>query len=301
MSGPVPDLIIPVYLNQRLVFDLVAMLQGGIATVTRVSEVQRESDKTAAQMTGGFGLSQALSSLLKVNLSGRLTGETGTSAERTDTAERVHTPASLLFTLRSLLVEKGVLHPDSPRDLPSPGEFVEFRATLTRNPLIEGLDSVVELLDLIVAFTEPTKGQHGGGKKGSTPDPTDPRRVRSQLDSLAKSLKGGGTRDLLATLVPGGERALLTVEEQFLNDPSLSDLVDGTFRVVGKVIQLVRDAEGSISLLRKAAMSRMPPQVMEALTGAFAGLTRQHGFTMPTMDTEIRGPVFHVLPIAIFA
>ena len=31
-----PDLIIPVYLNQRVVFDLVAMLQDGIATVTKV-------------------------------------------------------------------------------------------------------------------------------------------------------------------------------------------------------------------------------------------------------------------------
>jgi hypothetical protein len=37
------DLIIPVYLNQRIVFDLVAMLQGGIAAVTQVSQTQKES------------------------------------------------------------------------------------------------------------------------------------------------------------------------------------------------------------------------------------------------------------------
>jgi len=67
-----PDLILPVYLNQRLAFDLVAMLQGGIATVTRVSEAERETERSSAEVAGGFGLSQALSSLLKVNLSGNL-------------------------------------------------------------------------------------------------------------------------------------------------------------------------------------------------------------------------------------
>ena len=35
-----PDLIIPVYLNQRFVFDLVAMLQDGIATVTKVVKTE---------------------------------------------------------------------------------------------------------------------------------------------------------------------------------------------------------------------------------------------------------------------
>jgi len=37
-----PDLLVPVYLNQRIVFDLVAMLQGGIATVTNVTEISKK-------------------------------------------------------------------------------------------------------------------------------------------------------------------------------------------------------------------------------------------------------------------
>ena len=296
MSGK-PDLILPVYLNQRVVFDLVAMLQGGIATVTRVAESERDSANSSGELTGGFGLSQALSSLLKVNLSGKLTAQEEGSIERSSSAERVHTPASLLFTLRNLLVETGALRALAVRDPIGPGDFVEFTAALNRNPLIEGLDSVVEILDLLLVFAD-TGASHKAGKKA--PAQGDYKRLRGQLSTMSTSLKAGGTQDLVADL-HSGWRAVLTVEEQFLNDPTLSDLVDGTFRVVGKVIRSVDTPEGSINLLRKTAMSRVPPAMLEALIGAFSSLQLEHGFTMPTMEMTIQGPVIQVLPLAIFS
>ncbi len=91
------DLIVPVYLNQRVVFDLVAMLQGGIATVTKVVETEAESSSAAAEVGGTFGLNKALSSLLRVNLSGSLSGETGGESGASRSEERVHTPASLFY------------------------------------------------------------------------------------------------------------------------------------------------------------------------------------------------------------
>jgi hypothetical protein len=121
-----PDLIIPVYLNQRLVFDLVAMLQGGIATVTRISQAERETERSSGEVTGGFGLSQALSSLLKINLSGKVAAQGEAGTERTSSADRVHTPASLLFMLRNLLTEQGLIRPHSSGHPVGPGEFIEF-------------------------------------------------------------------------------------------------------------------------------------------------------------------------------
>lgn len=177
MSDQLPELIIPVYLNQRLVFDLVAMLQGGITTVTRVSEAQREAGTVAGEVAGGFGLSQALSSLLRVNLSGKVSGDTSETMERTSTAERVHTPASLFFTLRNLLWEKGILTSHSLEVQPKPGQFVEFTGSLRRNPLIETFDSLTGILNLSIMFAEPAKPPHGGGK-GKGNDKTEIKRIR---------------------------------------------------------------------------------------------------------------------------
>lgn len=253
-----PDLIIPVYLNQRLVFDLVAMLQGGIATVTRVSEAERERERSSGELTGGFGLSQAFSSLLKVNLSGKVVTQGDAGTERTSSTERVHTPASLLFTLRTLLTEQGLMRSHSGNHRVSPGEFIEFTGALRRNPLIEALDSIDEILNLVLLFQDPPKGQQGN-KKGSHQGQPDLQRLKSQLQGVAESLKAGGTQDLVAELVDSGERALLTVEQQALSDPSLSDLVDGTFRVMGKVTRVIPNSTSSVSLLRKTAMSKVPP------------------------------------------
>jgi hypothetical protein len=293
-----PDLIIPVYLNQRVVFDLVAMLQGGIATVTRVSEAERETERSSGELSAGFGLSQALATLMKINLSGKVAGQSEAGTERTSAAERVHTPASLLFTLRNLLHERDFVRVYSDAAAAKPGEFVEFTASLRRNPLIEGLDSLIEILDVGMAFQDIPKAQH---KKGTAHGQSDFKRMRTQLETLASSLKAGGTQDLVADLRPSGGRALLTVEEQALNDPSLSDLVDGTFRVMGKIIRVVPDSTASINLLRKTAMSRVPPEVIQTLVTAFSGLQQDHGFGMPTMEVEVRGPVVHVLPVAIFS
>jgi hypothetical protein len=45
------DLIVPVYINQRIVFDLVATLRDGISTVTRITE--SESQEKRSEANGG--------------------------------------------------------------------------------------------------------------------------------------------------------------------------------------------------------------------------------------------------------
>ena len=83
-------LLIPVYLNQRIVFDLLAMLQGGISTVTSVSKTEQSADEKSRKMGGSFGLSQALSSLLKIDLSADATS-TKAGAKRQGVRKKVFT------------------------------------------------------------------------------------------------------------------------------------------------------------------------------------------------------------------
>ena len=62
-------LIVPVYLNQRLVFDLLAMLQGGISTVTAINRTEAANQENSEITKATFGLNAAFSSLLKIDLS----------------------------------------------------------------------------------------------------------------------------------------------------------------------------------------------------------------------------------------
>ena len=287
------DLILPVYLNQKMVFDLVAMSQGGITTVTKVSDSNSSRNQQEEGVQASFGLSDAFSSLLKIGLSGKKEKSNSSETSQSISQERVHTPASLFFTLRNWLLDENKLR-DYRTDELSPGDFVEFSASLVANPIIAGVDSITKLIELAEVFQDPPQR-----KKGQKSKPNETVALAKQLCSLSESLKEGGSRDLIARNLDENYQAVLTVEEQFLNDVTMSDLVDGTFTVLGKVVRVIADGEQSINLLRKTPLAHTP-EIMSQLMAAFNTID-ENTFSMPTMQTDISGPAIQVLPVAIFS
>ena len=292
-----PDLIIPVYLNQRFVFDLVAMLQDGIATVTKVVKTEAESSSAAAEVGGTFGLNKALSALFRVDLSGSVSGETGGESSASRREERIHTPASLFYKVRQLLVQKNALEKDSEKYAPQPGDFVEFHSSLKRNPIIETMEGLHEIMKAASAFSTPTPKPSQRGKRTALDKDAV---IREQIKTFTEMLKAGGTLDLITPPLQSSHRCVVTLESQYLNDPSLSDLVEGTLRVVGKVIRVVGEGEGSVSLVRKTPLGQMPKEFLEKVFSHLEALL-ETGFRFPPLTREIDGPVIQLLPVAIFA
>lgn len=81
----------------------------------------------------------------------------------------------------------------------------------------------------------------------------------------------------------------------------MSDLVDGQFKIIGKVIRSVSDSSDSINLLRKTALSKMPSALMLEALGHLSALGSEQGFGIPELTLEIKGPAIQILPIAIYA
>lgn len=291
------DLILSVYLNQRAVFDLMAMLQGGIATVTNITETESQTSNKTEEVKAGFGLSNAFSSLLKIDLSGsKKTGDTAVE-NRQYGEERVHTPSSLFFSLRRILIERELLKKDSEGYTPKPGDIFEFEAELQRNPVIEIMDSVAEMMKLADAFQEPPKNQKGKNKS----QPSENIAILKQVQKLSDSLKAGGTIDLTTTQIQSKYNTVVTIEERYLNDPLMADLVDGKFRVLGKIVKSSENGEAPISLLRKTALSKMPKNLMDEAFGELKNVISQEGFEFPKLSWDVEAPVIQVIPIAIFA
>lgn len=290
-------LIVPVYLNQKLVFDLLAMLQEGISTVTTVTESSSNKNSDAERVSAGFGLSEAFSTLLKIDLSGSKEKTAGSEESNTLSQERVHTPASLFFQLRNLLLEKGYLK-ETEDELPKAGEFVEFEGFLKRNPIVETIDSLAEMMDIAEAFEDKPQPKKGNRNSG---DQSEYKRIRQQMVRFSDALKAGSTIDLSSISLKGGYTAVVTVETGFLNDPLMSDLVDGQFKIIGKVIKSVSDSSESINLLRKTALSKMPSDTMLQAMTHLSSLGSEQGFGLPELKMEVDGPAIQVLPIAIYA
>lgn len=288
------DLIIAVYLNQRVVFDLMAMLQDGMSTVTRISSSESNKGSDTQRYGAAFGLSQALSSLLKIDVSGeRAKTREGTSGiEKSE--ERVHTPSSLFQKLRSILKAQNKIVLVDAKYKPQAGDIVEFSASLKRNPLVQVMDTFSQIFDMALAFSDQPQ-------KSSKKSPlNDFAKLKSQIKSFSEMLKAGDTIDLVSDGLACGHKAVVTLDEEYLNDPTMADLVDGQFKVVGKVIRAISDPSGSVNLLRKGAVGAMNKQILEA---AFEHLTTDvsASFDLPKIEWEIQGPVIQVVPIAIFA
>lgn len=290
------DLIIPVYLNQRIVFDLLAMREGGISHVTRIASTEKAGTTDQRRYGAEFGLSKALSSLLSINVSGdrTKTGESGSSSSKDE--ERVHTPASLFYRLRSqLLADQDLVQLTSESSI-EPHQLVEFDAELTRSPLLETIDSMTSLMEMASMF-EDKPPQKGNPK---TKPKSDNERILEQMRSFGEKLRSGDSVDVVADNIAGSHRALITLETEYLNDPSMADLVDGKFKVIGKVTRTVGGGE-SISLLRRSALSMMPQGILNQMLGVFESLSASDGFNVPSLQQDIEGPAFQILPLAIFA
>lgn len=294
------DLIVPVYLNQRMVFDLLAMLQGGISTVTAVTKQEGGESRSTGSASASLGLSEALSSLFKIGLKAEMGTSEKSSSNNSIQEERVHTPASLFYRLRTTLAEKKILNQVSEGAQIKAGEIVEFTVKLKRNPIIEVMDSITEMMSIAVLFEDksPSNGKGGKAVKGRT---NENAQIKKQMEEFSQALKSGNTVDLTASNLPSGHRAVITVESLYLNDPVMSDLVDGEFKVVGKVVRSISDTSESINLIRKTALSRMPKHLLEQVFQQFAALGTTQGFDIPELRMDIEGPAIQVLPIAIYA
>lgn len=292
------QLLVPVYLNQRLVFDLLAMLQGGLSTVTAVSQTINKSQESKRDAGGSFGLSDALSTLLKVDLSGKRSASEATATAEATSEERVHTPASLLYQLRNKLHEIKAIANLSNDEHINAGDFIEFEASLLKNPVIETLEGMSRIMDIVILFEDSPK-QAGKGKQ--QPTSNENKKIKNQMDQFSESLKSGNTIDLITSKSESGVTAVVTLEKSSLNDPLMSDLVDGKFRVLGKVIRSISDSQDSISLVRNSAFSNLPRHLLDQFGTFLSMLETEHGFQVPEVRWEIEGPAIQVLPIAIYA
>lgn len=285
--------IIPVYLNQSNVFDLLAMLKGGLATVTRVSETENDSSSNTASVSGGFGIGAAFSSLFKVDMSAQLEAGDLEQREVSSSEERIHTPASLLFQLIAELQNGDHLCDLSDKDI-SPGQIVQFECTLTKNPIVESFDSIVQILEVVETFQTPSGNNKGKGNRVS-----EEARLKKQILSISEAFKAGNTIDLVGEIETPVMRAMITLDVTYLSDPYMSNLVEGKFKVLGKVIRKISAEDEPLNLLRKSALSKTP-EVLTAILEALNQIGEGGQFSIPDATPYIKGPAIHVLPIAIY-
>lgn len=297
------DLSIPIYLNQQVVFDLLAVLDDGFSNISTIKTASTESETNKYGMGGSIGVSNVFA-LLGVSFSGERGKEKGLQDQTEITQEKVHTPTSLFVKLRLKLHELELLHEvttsASIAELKS-GEFVEFSALLRKNPLVDTIEGFKKLMEMATLFQGADTTSKSGQSKGKQ-QPVNPNAaIIKQMDGILNALNQSNSVELIGELLnQSNVKAVLTAHPDFFSQGGTAEIIDGEFRVLGKVTRvLANDSSETINLLRKTPFGMINRNLFSQLSEAFSGLEAA-GLRSSELVTEIESPALLVIPIAIF-
>ena len=299
---------IPLYLNQRTVFDILAMMEGGLSQFESVQTTESVGQQQASRISGDVGVRNVFA-FLGVSFGGEKSGgSTATSAQQVS-KEKIYTPNALFAKMRERLFAENKIVDKLTSDL-APGMFVEFKTSLSKNPLIQALESIQAFISLYFTFSEAakpkaisksSKGNDVGSHLSNTNATAVFNQAKSLITTLLRELTAEGSLDLIGTAPETGITAVLTIDKAFLTDPTLGDLLDGEYAVIGKITRSIAPSSGDkINLLRKTNFGVLQEKFLSDFTKSFETLGDTN-ITLPKIVTDIGGPAIQLLPIAIFA
>ena len=151
----VNQLMIPVYINEKIVLDMLAIIEDGFSTVSQVSYSDHKENSNAQKIEAEVSTSASiLSKLLKIDLKGELSHSGNCGETENITKEKVHTNVSLLSKFRAFLTDANILKSGFDISNMKIGDFIEVEGELQKNPLINCMDIFVDMLRMADIFAE---------------------------------------------------------------------------------------------------------------------------------------------------
>lgn len=292
----VKQLLIPVYINEKIVLDMLAIMEDGFSTVSQVSYTEnRESNSNQKLDVDVSSSASIFSKLFKIDLNGGVSHSGKKGENESVSKEKVHTNVSLLSKFRSFLVDEKILKTSFDVREIEIGDFIEIEGELQKNPLINYMDSFVDIFRMVNIFSSTPEL---GNKSQAKSQKQQENETLKQIRSFSDELKHSGTIDFILSDAAG--TVVLSAQEQYLANDNVSEILGGRFKVLGKVIAICRDDTESIDLLRKTSLSILPDKTLTEMFEGFKN-ENQTDFNLPELITEIGGPAVIVIPVAIYA
>jgi hypothetical protein len=282
------------YLNQKIVFDLLAVIEDGFSQVKNLSVSNEESKSRDSKVGGEIGLSNGFGLL---GIGTKLRASLGSSNHDIDktsaTEDKVHTPASLFSKILTYLNEEQLIKLiDTASDLDDlkSGQFVQFNCLLQQNPLVSLLDSV-EQFGVMAIRMEGSKGGKGKNSNGE---------ILKQIKAIRGSLTQNEIVDLICTIKENENlKAVLPVYLDYFFSNNMDELIDGYFTVVGKVVKVINKEDDNINLFRNTGFKLFKQEALDNIFNSFE-INMDGQLDIPEISSKIDKPSLLVLPIAIY-
>ena len=299
------NLPIPVYLNQQIVFDLLAIKDDGFSMIRTVKTSSSETNSEDKSIEGGIGINNVFA-LLGVQFSAQK-GQGKHESEVAETEqEKIYTPNSLFAKLRQLLNEGDtIVSLESERGIADiqVGQFVEFNAVLAKAPMISVLENFLELMKLEGLFGS-SQAATQKSPKGRKSNSTSNVHVVKQIEGFLRGISSKNSIQLIGNLTASPNiHAVFSAKPDFFLDGDTTEVLDGEFRVLGKLTKVVQEEDDPINLLTATSFSLFDTDTFTQLIQIFENMGNNPSelkLNLPRMEIEISPPAIQLIPIAIF-
>lgn len=291
-------LVLPVYLNEKVVLDMLAILQDGFSMVSEISTTSQESNDVSGTTKGEMSSGSLLNRVLKIKLGAEVSGEKKQEEQWVSKEARFHTSASLFSEFRRQLIEHDMLTFMASDSLDiheiQIGDFIEVEGALMKNPLIDILEKFISVYRMSKIFSEPVAVGHK--KQASQKELAEDAQIQ-QMRALLEELRVTGTLDFV--LKSDRASLVLSAQEKYLENDNISELIGGNFKILGKVIKICAEKDEGISLVRKTPLDILDADSLDGLIQAFESndLKQLH---LPEVEIQISAPAAIVIPVAIY-
>lgn len=295
-------LLITIYLNQKIVFDMLASLEDGFSQLTEVVKSEKEGTNKETNLGGSIGVSNVFA-FLGINLNASRKSNVSGELEAVKTESKVHTPSSLFVKLLEKLQEldkiKKIISSEDLKKIKT-GDFVQFKGTLVKNPLISTIESFSKIIELVNAFTDTQKNK--GGQKQTTGSSKDElKKMKQQMDFFTNALMSGNTFDIICNIDTNFTSVINVYEEYFFNK-NMNEIIDGEYTVLGKVVKISLKENGdSINLLRNTGLNLAKKEIIDQMLQGFNSRDLSDaGIDVPQLSTIIENNAMLIIPICIY-
>ena len=154
------------------------------------------------------------------------------------------------------------------------------------------LSGLKELMALANLFSD--KPQNAKSKKEKL---LSDNKFNAQINGLIDGLQADGKKDIICEA--NKLKAVLPTDENYFLNGNMSEVTDGNYKILGKVVKICKDEE-EISLLRNTVFSRLQIDKMKEFQELFNDPSLKSFVKADEIETSIKSPAIMIIPIAIY-
>ena len=288
----VTDFILPLYLNQRFVYDILAIKNDGFTEFFEIKDKIGNSNEQDANIKATLGTNNDFA-LIQANLDGEINTKTSNDNNNEKSYKKTHTPTSLFMQVYQYLNEnKKITKLENLSDIDTvdSGDFVEIKSNIELNTIVEFFETLDKVIDITEAFSSFSSID---SKKTIKRSPLS--NMKKPIENTLKALVNENNNVKYGICTLEEKELVVKLNKDYFINSDYSEIKNGKFKIIGKVLEIIPEGE-SILLNRENAVGLYNPNTFKEVKESLNSIPN---INFQEFKDTVQGKTIVIMHIAI--